>query len=239
MSTKNWLLILLSAVIVFACGDDDSSPAFPNAPEARSENDNSSKGVYKGVLIGSSGYVKVNIDNRGDGNISLTLNIDGNTYELTTEQEYNSELGVFQGYFRGTISGNIATIGFYAMDNGRNYGFFDVSIPGHPNVCLQLIKEKSNAVVKCYAGTYSGAQSGTINFVITGDEWSAIARETGGLDCSDLSGSINGSTLVCDCDFDGDGSNDLDFTGTVSGNSLSGTYSAGDASGTWSANRIF
>lgn len=240
MYRNSWFgFIIFGLVVIAGCGDDETGPSFPNAPEARSENDNSSKGIYKGVLIGSSGYVKVNIDNNGDGEISMTLNIDNATYQLTTEQRYNSSIGGFQGYFRGNVHGGQASIGFYVLNNGQEYGFFEVDIPGHPNVCFQVVKEKSNALVRCFAGTFSGSESGIINFVLIDDEWCAVARENDESGCSELEGALNGSTLVCNCDFDGNGDNDVDFTGTINGNALSGTWSAGDSSGTWNATRIF
>lgn len=244
MFKHSWFYVFFSAaVLVSGCGDDESAPAFPNAPEARPENDNSGKGVYKGVLIGSSGFVKLNLDNLGNGVISLTLNIDGQNYDLTTEQTYNPEVG-FQGYFRGAVGSGEASIGFWTNATGSEYGFFGVEIPGHPGACLILHKEKSNQLVRGFAGTYSGTMSGTpyngiMNFVIAGNSWTALTRTDGETECSELEGTVDGSTLVCDCDFDGDGTNDINFTGTLSGNTLSGTFSATDVSGTWSASRVF
>lgn len=240
MRKLSWLWLLTGVLFVFSgCGDDENPPAFPTAPEANAANDNSSKGIYKGVVIGSSGYVKVNIDNAGDGRISLTLSIDGTTTELATDAEYNSETGVFQGYFTGPFGSSTASVGFFVASNGNEYGFFDVEIPGHPNVCLQVIKEKSNALIRCFNGTYTGAQSGILNFVLYENEWQALARGEGETDCSLLEGTINGNTLDCDCDFDGDGEDDIAFSGTVNGNNLSGTYSSSLGSGTWSATRVF
>lgn len=240
MRKNSWLLLLVAATLIFSgCGDDENGPSFANSPEARPENDASGKGIYKGVLIGSSGYVKVNMDNAGNGSISLTLNIDGTNYNLITLQTYSPEYG-FEGNFIGLVGGDSATIGFYTNANGTSYGFFNINIPGHPNACLQLAKERSNALVRCFGGTFSGSDSGTINFLLYDDEWNALARGSGDSDCAELDGILNGNTLVCDCDFDGDGDDDLDFTGTLSGNSMSGTWSSPDGgSGNWSASRIF
>lgn len=240
MRKNSWSLLFVAAMFVFSgCGDDESGPTFASSPEARSENDASGKGVYKGVFIGSSGFVKVNVDNSGDGSISLTLNIDGESYNLTTDQTYNPEYG-FEGMFSGLVDGSTATIGFYTNADGTSYGVFNINIPGHPNACIQVVKEKSNALVRCFEGSYSGSQSGILNFVLYGNSrWEAISRETGGTSCDDIEGTINGNNLVCNCDFDGDGTPDVDFTGTISGNNLSGTWSSSAGSGTWSATRIF
>ncbi len=231
MRKLSCLCLLTGLLFAFSgCGDDENAPAFPTAPEANAANDNSSKGIYKGIVIGSSGYVKVNIDNAGDGQISLTLSIDGTTVQLTTSQEYNSELGIFEGYFTGPFGGGTASIGFYVADNGNDTGFFGVDIPGHPNACLISVKEKSNAQVRCFAGTYSGAASGILNFVLYQNEWIAIARGDDSTDCDLIEGTIDGNSLVCDCDFD--------FSGTLNGDNLSGTYNSPAGSGTWSASRI-
>lgn len=232
MRKNSWLLLLLvAATLIFSgCGDDENGPSFVNSPEARSANDASGKGIYKGVLIGSSGYVKVNMDNAGNGSISLTLNIDGTNYNLTTTQTYEPEYG-FEGTFTGSVGGGTATIGFYTNSDGTSYGFFGINIPGHPNACIQAVKEKSNALVRCFSGTISGDYTGIINFVVTGNEWTALARGEGEAECSDLEGTINGSTIVCTCD--------IEFTGTISGNNMSGTWSSpAVGSGTWSATRI-
>ncbi len=241
MNLKHLLSFLPVAFLMLSgCNDDEAGPDFTNQPEARAENDDSGKGIYKGVIIGSSGYVKLNIDNEGDGNISMTLFIDGVSYELTTEQVYNPEFG-FQGYFRGTVGGSMASIGFYTLADGNSYGFFEVNIPGHPNACLQLVKEYSASLVRVFNGTFAGDQTGLINLILTSEEWEAIARETDAADCAELEGSISNNTLTCNCDVDGDGTGDVEFNGTINGNNLSGTYASSDGgiSGTWSATRVF
>lgn len=237
MRQKIALMFFLVLLLGFSgCGDDESGPSFATEPEARAENDTSGKGVYKGVFIGSSGYVKVNLDNLGDSVITLTLNLDGTSYELGTDSIFN-EAG-FQGYFTDTIPAGPVRIGFYTNTDGSSFGFFDVTIPGHPDVSFLLFKEKSNVLVRCFEGTFSGSDAGTINFLFVGDEWKAITRSNAGTSGEDgeLEGTLNGNTLVCDCDMDGDGTADLEFTGTLSGNSASGTWS-GDGSGTWKAKR--
>lgn len=241
MRTKiSSLFLLLSLLVYTGCGDDESGPSFVTTPEANPDNDTSGKGVYKGVLIGSSGFIKVNLDNLGDGVITLTLNLDGETYDLETEQTYNPDVG-FQGYFTGAVTGGLATVGFYTNTTGTEFGFFGIEIPGHPDVSFILVKEKSSELVRCFEGTFSGSDSGIINFLVVGDEWKALARPNGGSadDEAELDGDLNGNTLVCDCDVDGDGTDDMEFTGTINGNSMSGTWADGEGSGTWSAKRTY
>jgi hypothetical protein len=234
MKLNRFLAVPFALAIAFlaGCGDDEKAPSFLTQPEARAENDNSGKGIYKGVLIGSSGHLKVDIDNSGDGSISLTLTLDDVRYNLTTEQRYNPEVG-FQGYFRGTVNGGEAQIGYFTNANGTSYGFFGVEIPGHPDVVFLIFKEKSTAVLRLYEGTFSGSTSGTVNLVLFGNEWHAVTRPQGGTseDVDFLDGEIDGNTLVCACDFT--------FTGTINGNNLSGTWADGEESGTWTASRSY
>jgi hypothetical protein len=97
-----------------------------------------------------------------------------------------------------------------------------------------IFKEKSTAVLRLYEGTFSGSTSGTVNLVLFGNEWYALARPHGATSKADvdwLDGEIDGNTLVCTCDFT--------FTGTINGNNLSGTWADGEASGTWTASRSY
>lgn len=57
---KNTILFLLfSTILIFSCSklDDKTSNQFPTNAETKPQCDNTSFGVYKGVIIGSSGYI--------------------------------------------------------------------------------------------------------------------------------------------------------------------------------------
>src|SRR5690348_4242 len=95
MKIKLTLIAILAMFVFAGCGDDSSSPykcsSCADEPEANASYDATGQGVYKGVVIGSSGTITFNIAN--DGTYSATLVIDGTTYELTTEGTYSETEG--------------------------------------------------------------------------------------------------------------------------------------------------
>ncbi len=98
---KSILLFFLS-ILAFSCNssDDSSSAAaddgLTNVPEAKAEFDDSNFGVYKGIFVGSSGIVYVNINNTGSVSAKLTIqrscsqfhNI-GKCYRRTGHQQHD------------------------------------------------------------------------------------------------------------------------------------------------------
>jgi hypothetical protein len=233
---KHLIKSALLAAILFSTGcNDDDGPyvcsSCVDSPEALAANDNSGKGIYKGLVVGSSGTVKINIDNDGDGVLSITLKIDNHTINLTTEASY-TENG-FEGYFYGTLNTtNDVVIGFYVNSTGTDMEVFGVEIPGHDDVTIEVEKEKSNKLIMVFEGTFSGDSEGTLNLVVSDDEWKAIARPTGSNsdDEAEFEGDISGSTLTCNC-------GDVEIEGSISGDNITGTWVTPEESGTWKAKR--
>ena len=90
MKKQNLLLALLAILSFSACkkSDDTAAPAYTcttckTTPDALAANDASSKGIYKGVVIGSSGTIIINIANGGT-TITAVMVIDGVTVNLTS-----------------------------------------------------------------------------------------------------------------------------------------------------------
>jgi hypothetical protein len=237
MKIKFALFAVVTALVLTRCSDDESPykcTSCVNAPEALAANDHSGKGIYKGIVIGSSGQIKIDIDNDGDGEITMTLQIDNQTFNLSTEATYNPDFG-FQGVFYGTMNtANDVVITFWSSANGLDYGVVSAVIPGHDNVSIVVVKELSTALVKVFEGTFSGSSQGTLNLVIVDDEWHALVRPADGTanDETELEGDVEGNTLVCDC-------TNLQVSGTVSGDAISGQWSSptSSESGTWKAKR--
>lgn len=223
-----WAMVIGFAI---SCSDDEEKPYQCTdcalTPEAVAANDNSGKGIYKGLFVGSSGTIKFNIANSGS-TIDAVLILNDVTIPLTTTATYDIANG-FEGYFTNSTSG--VSIGFYVTADGLDYAVFDLEIDGHPDAMIEVVKELSTALVKVFEGTYSGDGNGTFNMLVRGSEWEVLIDE-GYL----FSGAIDeGGNLSCDfddCEF-------IEVTGKIIGDMASGNWSSNfdDDNGKWKAER--
>lgn len=194
---------LLVAFFVSSCGKDDSTTKAPDVvlvktPEAVVANNSSSKGVYKGVIIGSTGTVKFDIANNGT-TITATLVIDGVTANLTSTTPVVAG-SKFVGKFTGTLGSTSVELTFSVDADGKNPAISLISIPGHPNAVVVVNKETSTSLIEAFTGTYSNTkpEKGTFNMIINRTEgtWSVVARVDGGTEYHIESGTIvNGKLL--------------------------------------------
>lgn len=238
-----FLALILSGMMYTGCKDDDSGPYVcrdcVDEPEALAANDNSGKGIYKGLVLGSSGTIKLDIAN-SDGSISGVLQLDGKKYELHPEDgaEYVADEG-FKGMLYGTmVTEDDIEIYFTANDAGTQYlvAHDDVVIPGHDNAFISVMKEKSTELVEIFEGTYSGTDKGTFNLFVrrNGDGfgiWAAVSRGPDG-DNYFFEGSVEDDLLV-------GGGGGVEITGKIAGDNITGTWDdlTGDGSGTWRGRR--
>ncbi len=229
-----------------ACGDDDENSANPaytcttcaNTPEAKAEHDNSSKGIYKGVFIGSTGVVKFDIMNTGS-TATATMKIDGQTINLTTTDTIITSGQPYSPTFTGTHNSQPVSVTFAVYADGSAPTVTAFNIPGHPVADFQLAKETSDNLIKCYEGSTSGqkdngeTESGTLNVVMNGNNntWYAIQKPTNDNQINAISGTTSGNTLTCNC------GPTTTVVGTINGDEISGTYQSSDNSGTWTAKR--
>lgn len=225
---KAKLILFFLAILAFSCSDNESKYKCKDCvstPEAAAVNDASGKGIYKGLVVGSSGTIKFNIANSGS-TLTATLVIDGDEYELTTQATYNSG---FEGYFYGTMNTtNDISIGFWVSSDGTDFGYFGVVIPGHPDVQIELYKELSDALVKVYEGTYSGDDSGTFNMVVQDNKW-IVATGDGDPFYGVL---VNGAMSCVYC-------GEVEITGKVGAEEISGNWNvpANGDKGSWKGKR--
>ena len=81
-------LFLCTTIIFSSCSENDPSILINDiaeeTPDALSQFDNSNFGIYKGVFVGSSGTILVNINN--NGLLSVSLTIDGVNYPFTSSE---------------------------------------------------------------------------------------------------------------------------------------------------------
>jgi len=239
MKKINQLPLLLSACALLAfsaCKKDKDkdpqpdSPATPytcaacvSSPEAKAENDGSSRGIYKGILIASTGTIKFNVGNDGSS-ITAIMVIDGTSVTLSSSITW--EQGeAYVAPFTGTLDGDEVSITFSVQADGSNPVVTSSSIPGHPNAVFTLAKETSNALIEGFEGTYSlsDGKKGTFNILLSRalGKWGGVARENGTTDDDDISGTIQGGSKLIDSD---NGTQ----VGTLSGDEISGSFQDSD-----------
>jgi uncharacterized protein with FMN-binding domain len=233
---------LVSAAFIIGCKKkDSSSPSYScstciTAPEAKAANDTVSKGVYKGVIIGSSGTIKFDIMN-SDSTIKAYMVVDGTSVTLTASVRWSAGVS-YVSDFKGTMNGQDVTISFKVDANGGNPTVTSMNIPGHPNATLTLSKETSTNLIKCFEGSYKDnttGETGTFDlFLSTGlKKWMAQTRKSGGTSSGEVDGTFDGTTLSFD---DGKGTTG---SATLSGdNIINGTWkNTKPENGTWEAKR--
>ncbi len=157
MKITSLLVIGLLLIGLSGCKkDSDSEPApqnIENTPSAIAANDNSSAGVYKGVMVGSSGYFKITIEN-GDNSSTCIFVLDDKEVTLTTTSlaDWTPGQAITNAVFTGTWNGVSVSLTFSCGSDGSN-PTATIAVPGH-TVNVSLSKETSTALVKCYEGTY-------------------------------------------------------------------------------------
>ncbi len=230
MKKLHFLFLAAAAIISFsACKkNSDPTPVTPTytcttcktVPDAKVAYDASSKGVYKGVLIGSTGTIMFNIANN-DTTITAVMVIDGVTVNLTSVTLWVAGQP-FSGDFTGTFNGSPVTINFSVGLSGATPTVTSINIPGHPNASLDVIKETSTGLVECFEGTYSTTrpETGTLNIILsrTLASWGGVARKTGTTTSgSSGSGSISNNNLI-------DPAHNNRIIGTLNGDNFNGNF---------------
>lgn len=220
-------ILLLLATAAFSCKSDPTVPtsAFKNSADAKAEENTKSGGIYKGVIAGSSGFVAVVLQS-GLKEIRLTLDNEKRTLTSTGLDSWVSgdpiknvvfTSGDWSATFSVGAAGNVPTI--------------TLSLTGHPGAQALIVKELSTHVVRVYEGIYSGAESGTWNFVLQGPVLSGVSRTTDGSNTSLLYGFVNENSITLQPPITG--------SGTISVDDVSGTWETDtSASGTWTGKRV-
>lgn len=163
--------ILAGLIIIAACSKNDEKPSqgggLVNQPEAIAANDAKSGGVYKGVILGSSGTLKIVLQNN---TVSAVVTIDGVTKSLSATNlpaNWTSGSALTDVTFSG--ENGTWTLSFSVEANGQNPSVEDIVIPGHTGAVAEIAKETSTFQIKAYEGRYGNGESetniGTWNFV--------------------------------------------------------------------------
>jgi uncharacterized membrane protein len=226
---------LLTLLSILSCSNSDSNgdsnQNLSQVPLAKSQYDNSNFGIYKGVFIGSSGTIILDLSN-STNSFTATLIIDGVTHNFITNQTIQQNQTTTINFVEGSNS-----FTFTVSANGSNPTITNLIINGHPNAALLVVKETSTVLIKCFEGTFSGTYSGTFNAVIYGNIIKAISRETpySGIYTND--GTVNNNQINAS----GTSSSGAVFVGNLIGNNFSGTWSrtSDNANGTFTGVRTY
>jgi hypothetical protein len=177
------IFVIVTLFTVFiSCEDDDGGDddGYSEEPEALPEHDSNSGGVYKGVIVGSSGAFKIIIDN-GTGEYLVLIQFDG--IETTLSSSYfdtwTPGTAITDAIFTGTLGSDTVTLTFSVNADGSNPEV-ELTIPGHTTVAVP-VKETSEALVICILGEAisEGEICATWNFTIQGDSGTGVGVEIG------------------------------------------------------------
>ena len=224
-----FIFTIIGSVLFMACDsdDDEKDPKPETSTETTAEFDNTSFGLYKGVVVGSSGTIKVTFNN-GNSEVKAYLKIDGRNEELTYKSTFSKDEDIKDAIF----TSNTSSITFNVDKNGKNPEISSITIEGHEDVSAVILKETSNAIAYCYEGSYTGGNSekGIFNCVRSGNNLSGISKGENGAYVS-FKGSYNDG----DVSISGKGMNDVtsfDFSAT-------GTMDKDNTRGSWTTSWIF
>jgi hypothetical protein len=231
--------IILGSIITFtlllvcnSCSKKDTptNNNLTDTPTAKTQYDATNFGIYKGVFVGSSGTIIVDISN--SGTFTATLKIDGVTYNFTTNQTVQINQPTTLNFSNGTNS-----FTFSVSANGANPTITNLIINGHPNAAILVVKEISTSIIKCFEGTFTGGDSGVFNAVIFNTTIKALVRSTRANSNSIANGTITNNQISAT----GSVSTGATFTGTLNGNSFTGTWTNAQAAlnGNFSGTRTF
>ena len=227
MKKINFILAVLAITFFTGCKKDNDGPdtsyvcaTCKTTPDALAANNTSSKGVYKGVIIGSTGTISFDIANNGTA-ITAIMVLDGITANLTSAvtwvagQPYTSA-------FTGTWSGQAVSITFTVSSTGGTPTVTASNIPGHLTASFNIIKETSAGIVECFQGDYNTTlpETGTFNIVLVRSlsTWLAVARKTGATSSGSAgSGPITNNNLV-------DPSQNNKVIATITGDNINGNF---------------
>ncbi len=167
-------------------------------PDALAANNSSSKGIYKGVVIGSTGTIMFDIANNGSA-ITAILIIDGVTVNLTSLVSWVAGQA-YTAPFTGLLNGNPVSINFSVGLSGNAPTVTSSNIPGHPVASINIIKESSSNLIECFEGTYSTTkpETGVFNLIVSRSLslWTAVARKTGSSTSDTGNGTIANDKLI-------------------------------------------
>ena len=232
MKKLHLLIATIAILSLNACKKDSDTVDLPAAykcvtckttPDAVAANNSSSKGIYKGVIIGSTGTIVFDIANNGSA-ITAVMVINGVTVNLTSNVTWVAGQA-YTAPFTGVMNGAPLTINFSVGISGGTPTVTSSNIPGHPDASLNIIKETSGNMVECFEGTFltTRPETGIFNMIVlrTLNTWTAVSRKTGSQTSNTGNGTISDNKLI-------DPSQNNGSIGTLNVDGINGSFVSTD-----------
>lgn len=223
--SKKITVLLAATFIFFSCQksvyNNTDSANTSAGPEAKAQYDNTAFGVYKGVMVGSTGIIKMLVNN-GDNVVKAYIFIDDVTRDtLTCTTPFTSGQAITNAHFVGRIS----LMDFSAEANGANPSIVNISIVGHGDVVGVIIHETSTQQVYCYQGTYTGSESGNFDCIKFGSSVIGLAKSSFGDIYQGNGDVVNNSFSIV-------------LGSLSSGSTFGGSFNGDNCSGNWENSTI-
>lgn len=223
-------LLMFVVILAVGCGSDSeyTCDLCVEEPEAVPADDNRPTGVYKGVATtpDDSGTLKAVVETDESSGTAVVI-FGGNKY-IATSFSIDTD---GQGNTVYTFSGGGFTLIIVVTSTGDIVSV-TLDIDGEGDIGVDMAKESSTQLVKCYEGTWSGnvdgiIWNGTWNFIIVG---SYLQGSYKGDTSGSYVGQVNGSSLDIDL-YSGSAQ------GSLGGDCASGNWALIGYTGTWSGCR--
>ncbi|HEY0091706.1 MAG TPA: hypothetical protein VGB43_04385 [Flavobacterium sp.] len=227
-------IFTLTLIILFSVScskDDDFDPVADKglsvAPDAKIDFNDNNFGIYKGILVGISGVIKVNINN--DDNLNATLTINGENFQFETIET----VAVNESIVGLTFTNGNSSFDFNVDGTGENPFITNLELEHLPFANIEILKEYSDAHVRCYEGTYSNSAGtiGVFNIATIGNSLYGLAKSNDEADSYFLEGVMIGDINFTGSFLDGN------FDGLISGIAMGGDWANSSGTGTWQGQR--
>jgi hypothetical protein len=230
--TKTILLTASVILTLLSCSKSDdsktSSPTatFATAPETKQEHDNTSFGVYKGLIMTTNQSIKVVINN-GDDIAKVYIYEDGFVKDiLSTTATFAAGEAINGAQFSSSNS----SMTFSADANGSNPLMENITITGlRINLTATMKRETSLSQVFCYQGSYRSDYPDGENGIF---KCFVIGNQVEGANLDGYVQSSDGYTATASAVLN-DNSFNATFGSTSSGSSFVGVFTEYACEGTW------
>lgn len=226
-------IVVLAIVLHSSCTKEGTAPlpdlAFADTSETKPWLDNTNFGVYKGVLTGNTGRVKIYFNN-GDDVMKAYLWLDSLSDSLICTQPQAIGQPVIAAFFQGRIS----SFTFTTDEDGRNASLDNFIVQNRINVFGVIAHESTTQQVYCYESRFTGTTTGNFNFIRYGNLAQGLSRNARG---ETYIGKGLATGTVFRLDLNGPLSAINNFQGGIEGST--GDYVSGSWSNSLSGSGIF
>jgi hypothetical protein len=169
------LLVGVITFFLFSCNKINTSMPLPkldlpDTAETKPAFNSTALGVYKAVLTGNAGKLKIYINN-GDSIVKAFLSVDSLSDTLSCLQNFVAGHAINNATFTGRIS----SFNLSAAANGDNALLKNIIVTDHGNVIGVISHEKSDTAVYCYESIFTGTEKGIFNFLWRGNLIKGVA----------------------------------------------------------------